>query len=136
MGFEKIKITIPLAPVSKKNSMRIATNRATGRPILLQSKNYLEYEKAAGYFLKPLGIDYPVNVKANFYTKTRRRVDLTNLENAIADVLVKYNVLTDDNRNIIYSMDGSRVFYDKKNPRTEIEITRIPESEFEKWDIK
>jgi Holliday junction resolvase RusA-like endonuclease len=63
---------------------------------------------------------------------TRRKVDLSNLLNSTLDILVHYGVLIDDNRNIVYSVDGSRVFYDKENPRTEIEITRI-EEDFQTW---
>jgi Holliday junction resolvase RusA-like endonuclease len=57
--------------------------------------------------------------------QTRRKVDLTNLLNAINDILVKYEILADDNSSIVFSMDGSRVFYDKENPRTEITITEV-----------
>ena len=53
---------------------------------------------------------------------TKRKVDLTNLLEAIDDVLVKCNVLLDDDSNIIKSHDGSRVYYDKENPRTEVYI--------------
>ena len=57
-----------------------------------------------------------------FYMPTKRRVDLTNLLEAIDDVLGKYGVLKDDNSEIITSHDGSRVLYDKDNPRTEVVI--------------
>ena len=56
---------------------------------------------------------------------TRHRVDLTNLLNATNDILVKAGVLEDDNCKIVVSHDGSRVFYDKENPRVEIEITEV-----------
>lgn len=56
---------------------------------------------------------------------TRRRVDLVNLQEALCDILVKYGVLKDDNRNIVATMDGSMVLYDKENPRTEVEIKKI-----------
>ena len=120
--YTKVTFTIPLKPVTKKNSQRIIINR--GKPMILPSKAYKEYEHDALYFLKPLEIDYPVNVKAVYYMPTKRRVDLTNLHEALHDVLVKAGTLTDDNSNIIVSTDGSRVMYDKDNPRTEIEITR------------
>ena len=68
-------------------------------------------------------IDYPVNVKCVFYMPTRRRVDLTNLLEAVDDVLVRSGVLADDHSGIVVSHDGSRVLYDKENPRTEVEIT-------------
>jgi Holliday junction resolvase RusA-like endonuclease len=63
---------------------------------------------------------------------TKRRVDLTNLLNSTLDLLVQYGIILDDNRNIVYSVDGSRVLYDKAFPRTEIEITPITES-VESW---
>ena len=71
-----------------------------------------------------VAIDYPVNVKAIYYMPTRRVVDITNLHSALHDVLVKAGVLQDDNSRIVVSTDGSRVRYDKDNPRTEVEITR------------
>lgn len=122
---------IPLAPVTKKNSQTIAVNRKTGKPFVLPSKKYKEYEYAAGYFLKA-GTDarqYPVNVKCLFYMPTRRRVDLTNLLEAIDDILTRYGVVPDDNSNFIAGHDGSRVLYDHDNPRTEITITELKEGE-------
>ena len=122
---------IPLAPVTKKNSQTIAINRKTGKPFVLPSKKYKEYEYAAGYFLKA-GTDarqYPVNVKCLFYMPTRRRVDLTNLLEAIDDILTRYGVVPDDNSNFIAGHDGSRVLYDHDNPRTEITITELKEGE-------
>lgn len=127
---KKITMTIPLKPITKKNSQRIATRKTkTGKEthFILQSKQYVQYEKDVGYFIKGRGlmIDYPVNVKCVYYMPTRRRVDLTNLMEATHDILVKYEVLKDDDYKIIQSVDGSRVHYDKDNPRTEIEITKI-----------
>ena len=70
-------------------------------------------------------INQPVNVKCIFYRDSERSCDLTNLLEAIDDILVKYGVLADDNFKIIASHDGSRVFVDKVKPRTEIEITNF-----------
>lgn len=55
---------------------------------------------------------------------TKHRVDLVNLLEATCDVLVKADVLEDDNSKIVASHDGSRVLYDKANPRAEIYIER------------
>ena len=118
-----MKILIPLECRTKKNSPRIV--RQGGRPILLPSKAYIEFEKHCKPFLKPLKIDKAVNLKCLFYMKTRRKVDLPNLLNSICDVLVKYQVITDDNKEIVAAFDGSRVLYDKNNPRIEIEITEM-----------
>ena len=48
-----------------------------------------------------------------------------NREEAALDIMGKAGLLKDDNYSVVYSMDGSRVFYDKENPRTEIYITDI-----------
>lgn len=121
-----IKFTIPLTPISKKNSQQILTNRATGRPFIMPSKKYKEYERTAMAFLPKLrqsdAINYPVNVKCLFYMPTKRKCDLVNMLEAIDDILVKAEMLEDDNYTIIASHDGSRVLYDKENPRTEIYI--------------
>lgn len=118
----QVKFIIPLDPVTKKNSGQIT--RSGKYPRLIPSKAYLQYEKDCGYFLKSkqAKISDPVEVTCKFYMKTRRKVDLTNLLNAIDDILVAYGVLADDNSNIIVSHDGSRVYYDKLNPRTEVDI--------------
>lgn len=122
----QIKFTINLPPVSKKNSQQILMNKATGRPFIMPSKNYKEYEKAAMWFMPKIKpIDYPVNVKCLFYMPTRRKCDLTNMLEAADDVMVKAGVLADDNYSIVESHDGSRILFDKENPRTEIEITQI-----------
>ena len=122
---DEIKLTIKLPPVTKKNSMQIVGNGK--RPMLIPSAQYRRYERDAGWFLKPLAISSPVNIRALYYMATRRKVDITNLESALLDVLVKHGVITDDNCRIVVSTDGSRVLYDKDNPRTEIYITESKE---------
>lgn len=52
----------------------------------------------------------------------KRKRDLTNLLNAIQDILVKYGVLEDDNYNIVKSLDGSRIIYKKGEQKTIVEI--------------
>lgn len=132
-----IKITIPLAPVSKKNSQRILINRKTGNPFVMPSVKYERYQKEAGFFLgyQKAGkvADYPVNVKCLFYMPTRRRVDLTNLLEAADDILVHYGIVADDDYSHIVAHDGSRVLYDKTNPRTEIEISHLNAEQINEW---
>ena len=118
-----MKIVISVAPITKKNHQQII--RVGNRPAVIPSKQYQQYEKDCAPFLKNVGIDYPVNVKALYYMPTRRRVDLCNLHEALCDVLVKFGVVQDDNCKIIASMDGSRVLYDKENPRTEVYIEEV-----------
>ena len=122
-----IKFTLPIRPVTKKNSGQIIT--VGGFPRLISSKQYLQFEKdCQPYFkhvLNQIGqIDYPINLQAVFYVETKRRIDLPNLLNAVDDAMVKSELILDDNRDIIASHDGSRVYHDKFNPRIEIEITK------------
>jgi len=119
---------IQIPPITKKNSQQIIYRN--GKPCIIPSKQYREYEKSAGYFLRPVQIDYGVNILYLFYMPTRRRVDEANLVNAADDILVKYGVITDDNSKIVVSHDGTRVLYDKENPRTEIYITRLDLTSF------
>lgn len=120
-----INFTVKLPPISKKNSQQILTNRATGKPFVMPSKQFKEYESAAMWFIPKVStIDCAVNVKCLFYMPTHRKCDLTNLLEAIDDIMVKAGLLADDNFTIIESHDGSRVLYDKENPRTEVYITK------------
>lgn len=121
-----MKITLYGRPITKKNSGRIV--RAGKYPKLLPSKQYVAYEKdclkqITGAHKKRLNERY--NVKCIYYMPTRHKVDLTNLLNATMDILVAANVLEDDNSKIVAAHDGSRVLYDKENPRVEIEIKEI-----------
>lgn len=126
-----IKFTIPLNPVPKKNNPQIAINPKTKRPFILPSKKYKEYENTCLSLIPRearQNVDYPVNVKAVFYRSTAHRVDKVNLEEALHDILVKAGVLSDDSAispTVVVSTDGSRVYLDRKNPRTEVEITEV-----------
>lgn len=124
------RFKIDIAPVTKKNHGQLVYNKKTGKPILLPSPQYIQYQKDAHWFMPKMEtIEEPVNVKAIFYMPTRRRVDLVNLQEALLDVLVYYEILADDNCQIVYSMDGSYVDYDKDKPRTEVEIWPIEKSD-------
>ena len=121
-------ITLTGAPRTKKNSQRII--RRGRYASILPSEAYIEYAGDCGVQLlaqraTTAGIDYPVNVRCVYYMPTRRKVDLVNLLEATCDILKDNFVVIDDNAGIIAGHDGSRVLYDKQNPRVEIEITRI-----------
>lgn len=121
-----MRIVIKGNPITKKNSQILVTKPY---PRVLPSQQYKDYEKIAVLYMPKMEqpIDYAVNVKCLYYMPTRRKVDLTNLMEATHDILVRYQVLADDNSKIVWSVDGSRVLYDKENPRVEIEITKVGE---------
>lgn len=122
-----MQFIIPLPPITKKNSQQILRNSKTGKPFIVPSRQYRQYEAAASWYIKPgkEPVSTPCNIKALFYMPTKRRVDLVNLQEALLDVLVHCGVLADDNSAVVASMDGSRVLYDKENPRTEVTIERL-----------
>lgn len=126
----EIKYTIKLPPVTKKNHQQIMVNKKTGRPFVMPSKEFKRYEQEAGVFLNPRPprpIECSLNIKCLFYLPTRRKTDLTNLLEAVDDILVHTGIIADDHYGIVTSHDGSRCLWDKENPRTEIIITRIEE---------
>jgi Holliday junction resolvase RusA-like endonuclease len=121
---DELKFTIPLVPVTKKNHSQIIF--AGGRRKVIPSDSYRQYENDCGWYLPKVNtITSRVNVKALYYMPTHRRVDLCNLHAALHDILVKYQVIEDDNSKIVVSTDGSRVLYDKDHPRTEVVITEV-----------
>ena len=115
-----LTFTLPITPVTKKNHQQIV--KVKGRYIVIPSKQYNEYEKTTKKFIPDAEISERINVKALYYMPTRRRVDLTNLNEALHDCMVKHKCIADDNSNIIFGTDGSRVLYDKDFPRTEVYI--------------
>ena len=120
-------------PATKKNSMQIVKNKMTGRWFMVQSAAYKKYKAAAMKQLDAIAepISVPVNICYTFFMETRRHVDGLNLCGAMDDILVEAGIIRDDNRDIVAGHDGTRVLYDKENPRTEIQITEL--DNYEQW---
>lgn len=124
-----MRFTINLPPVTKKNHQRILKNSRTGSRFVVPSEHYEKYADAAVWLIPHVNepISTPVNVKCIFYMPTARACDLTNLLEAIDDIMVSAGLLKDDNYKIIAAHDGSRVRVDRTNPRTEVDITSLNE---------
>lgn len=125
MAVEIMRLVLYGPPRSKKNSQQILRNARTGRSFIAPSAAYKAYERdcirqITGMYRARLA--EPLNLRAVYYMPTRRRVDLVNLLEATNDILVAAGVLADDHSGIVASHDGSRVRYDKGNPRVEITI--------------
>ena len=104
-------------------------------PYIVPSEAFENYQQSALWFIpkgEPKGkpINTPVNVKCLFYIPDRRKVDLTNLLEAVDDIMVTAGLLADDNYTVVESHDGSRVLYDKERPRTEVYIRPTETSPF------
>ena len=133
------KYVIPLDTRTKKNHMTIAGTgqrcpvcRKHNRQFVRQGRANTEYTAKAAKYLrekpeKP--ISGTVQLVYIVYTQTQKVVDDLNLYASLDDLLVKEKILKDDNRKIIRSRDGSRVLYDKENPRAEIYIYNYREEE-------
>lgn len=128
----ELKYTIPLDPRTKKNHMKIAGKgrrcpvcRKFESQFVCQGKAHDRYHAEAMCFLRPVPrqpIGDAVHIKYHFFMQTRRRVDVGNLIAAADDLLVDAGIIRDDNCKTVVHHDGTRVFYDKQNPRTEIYI--------------
>ena len=77
----ELHFTIPLPPVTKKNSQRIMHSSKAGKSFIMPSQKYIDYEEKAVWYCKKAGvhepIDYPVEVKCLFYTTKLHRSYLT-----------------------------------------------------------
>lgn len=133
------KYVIPLDPRTKKNHQMIAGTGARCPVCGKRKKQFIKQGNAGSTYAfdafchinpKPAEpISSPVHVKYLFYMQTRRVVDSLNLQAQADDLLVSAGVLKDDNVKIVKSHDGTRVLYDKENPRTEIYIYDFEEGE-------
>ena len=138
--------TIPLDPRSKKNAHRIAGCGPRcplcgkyQKQFIRNGKTTTEFAFHAASYLHPrpaVAFAGPVILVYRLYTQTHHRKDDLNLYEALDDILVSNGILADDDRKTIRSRDGSRVLYDKENPRAEIYIYTYDEKEdpYAVWD--
>ena len=137
---------IPLDPRTKKNSHRISgcgkrcpVCGKYERQFIRNATKTTDYAFKAVKFLRPKParpIEGPVWLVYKLYTQTWHRKDDLNLYEALDDILVTNGILKDDDRKTIRSRDGSRVLYDKDNPRAEIYIYSYSEEEDDENRIK
>ena len=123
--------TIKGNPATKKNSQQIVINKASGRPFIKPSERYEQWQIDAAWQLRPVPrkpIDEPIEISCLFYRQNAIRCDLTNLLEAVDDMLVHEGIIQDDDFKHIVSHDGSRVLIDRDNPRVEIIIKRYNEN--------
>lgn len=115
-----IKYTIPFTPPS--------INKYIGRKNVWEYRaDKEEWKNLCVLFCKPKPKTPPsfAEVTLTFYFKDRRRHDADNYQKMILDGLVSAGVIQDDDFDhcVVKCVGG----YDKKNPRTEIEIKALEE---------
>jgi len=120
----RIELYLPGSIRSKKNSKRIF---ARGKmKTVLPSKAYMEWEAEARYEIARQLYGYPdfeilpcpVHINAQIYYKGKQP-DLSGCLESIGDCLE--GLIFSDDRQIV-SWDGSRLYHDKSNPRTNISV--------------
>lgn len=97
-----------------------------------QGAAHSKYAFDSAQFLNPRPkepIEGEIHIVYILYMQTKRRVDDLNLYASLDDILVHEKILKDDCIKYIRCRDGSRVLYDKENPRAEIYIYRYKEEE-------
>jgi Holliday junction resolvase RusA-like endonuclease len=96
------------------------------RILILPSAIFTKYQKHALQHIPIAAEPYnEINLRVLYFRETRRKIDLVNLLEATCDILVKDKFIVDDDSKCVISTDGSRVFYDKHNPRTEVYVERM-----------
>jgi Holliday junction resolvase RusA-like endonuclease len=122
---DSVKFTVYGDPAVLKNSKRIV--RAGKKPKLVPSKRVVEWMDAAVdqlLAIKHESTGYPIlaycQASIVSYVADRRRRDLDNSLSAPLDAMVRAGIIGDDDQ--VKSLDGSRLRYDKTNPRVEITI--------------
>ncbi len=115
---------------SKKNSKSIVTNRYTGKPMLVSSKNASKMEKdmAEGFALQLKTrtretTDDAVAIYMKLYRKNNTPRDLDNTATSVLDGLVKGAVLEDDNINHVKHLEITDCGVDAIDPRVEIQVS-------------
>lgn len=121
------KIVIFGQTPSKKSSQQIIRTKKGLR--IIPNKKYMEWEDGAVFQVKSQfkdkTITQPVHIWALVYRRTKRKIDLTNLLQAIHDVLQKARVIKDDF--LIENIDKSRriLGVNKGEERAEIFIKKL-----------
>lgn len=113
---------------SKKNSKRIVKNRRTGVSFILSSKNHSDWHKETCTVLAEQGLvmfDYPVRIVCSFTVGNKRKFDLSNKFESIADLLVDTGVLHDDNYEWVPQVCIRYNGYSKDNWETTIDIESL-----------
>lgn len=125
------KFLIPIDPRAKRESLKVS-GKGPRCPICgkfqilyaCQAPPNTEYAARCAQYLpwKTPPIHQPVRLVYRLYLQTHRRVSDLNLYLALDEILVKERILKTANPFLIRSRDGSAVFWDRENPRAEIEI--------------
>lgn len=117
---------------SKKNSKQIVylkSKTGKSRPIVIPSKNHeIWHTQAISQLLGKHRVEGQIlRLEAVFYPSTKRKSDLSNKFESIADLLVDAGIISDDNWFVVPEVSLKFGGVDKENPRAEITIYELAE---------
>lgn len=121
-----MRLVIEGRPTTKKNSLRIAKNKTTGKRFVMQSKQSNNWAVRAVWQIKAQArgqaFTGPVNMAAVVYRQVAAG-DLLNYLAAVSDALEAAGVVENDR--LIVQLDGCRLDKDADRPRVEVTLTAM-----------
>lgn len=127
MGMKNTLITIPGDVPSKKNSKQIIYRG--GRSFIISSNKFLSWHKMTLQHLQAhyrgLKVENLDSITMIIFPSSKRKSDLSNKFESIADLLVDAGVIEDDNWFIMPKVHLIFGGVDKLNPRVGIELKTL-----------
>lgn len=118
-----IDITFPGRIPSKKNSKRRIQR---GQNLfMVPSEQHEEWHKKTMQMLRGLGVQGlrpPYKVECNFFAPDKRKSDMSNKFESIADALVDAGIIQDDSWFLLSEVCLKFQGVDKENPRVEVHL--------------
>jgi hypothetical protein len=132
-----LRFLIPGRPSTKKTSQRVV--RRGGFTRILPSLLYEKYEKHCEVYCKDLWcnknllpMDFGVGIKLKVYLDSWVVGDECGYQQAHGDIIQKHGIIANDMWIHWLDRDSHMIYYDKENPRIEVEIYRYrhPKEEY------
>lgn len=125
---------IPLEPVALPQDRIILKNRQ-GRPVATMPRYYQKYLndfykytfENELFLSQKIPIDEKCQVTGLFYVNTQENIPVSSYVESLLDCLTHSGIIKSSGRYLVTNTDGSRVFTDEANPRTEIFIRKFGE---------
>jgi len=121
-----LSITLPGRIPSKKNSKQLIYRN--NRTYFIPSEKYNIWQQEQSWRLKKYVPKKPIErckIEVTIYAPDKRKSDLSNKFESIADLLVDNRILADDNWFMLYEEHIKFGGVDAENPRVEITINEI-----------
>lgn len=119
---EPLKFTLPGIPKPKKNSKQIFFKH--GKMIVIPSVQHKLWHQEAALRLKRHKDTHfnECGIKVVFYPGTKRRFDMSNSFESLADLLVDVGILKDDSASLMQRVELLYGGVSKEDPRVEVVI--------------